>query len=67
MGLFPTFDFGNWGGTLLIAAVVLIVASYFLFTFWGFAVSAAIVLVLVVGLYYLGLAIDNWLRHGGPL
>ncbi|APX98696.1 hypothetical protein [Natronorubrum daqingense] len=67
MGLFPSFDFGNWGGSLLLITLAILVVSWLAFTFWGFAVVLIVVAVIAPLLYYTGLAIDNWLRHGGPL
>lgn len=59
--------FGNWGGTLLLAAAVVAVFAYVaLSTMTAFLVAVGILGVIVVVLYYTGVAIDNWLRHGGP-
>lgn len=66
MGYSPSF--GNWGGSLLLVAVVLAIFAYFaLSTAVAFGVAVAILAVLVAVVYYVGVAIDNWLRHGGPL
>lgn len=64
----PSFDFGNWGGTLVVLGAALAVFFYFaLSTATAFVVAVFLLAVLVAVLYYLGVAIDNWLRHGGPL
>lgn len=63
----PSLDFGNWGGTLVLGATALAVVGYFTLTNVGFAALVLMLAVAVVVLYYVGVALDNWLRHGGPL
>lgn len=65
MSLFD-IEFGNWGSIVFTAAIALFVLLWFAgATTLGLLAGAILLILLAATVYYLGVRIDNFLRHGG--
>lgn len=65
MSLFD-IEFGNWGSIVMVSLLALFVLMYLGgMSGLGLIMLGALLFLLGIVLYYIGVRIDNWMRHGG--
>ncbi len=65
MSLFD-IEVGNWGSMVLVTVLILFVLLYLAgMSSAGLIAGAVLLAVLAVILYYVGVRVDYWLKHGG--